>query len=275
MDISFSEFYSQNIIFNPLVLYEILKRRFEMISRLKFSRSFVTFCVKKRLRGAFTLAEVLITLGIIGVVAAITMPTLIQNHKNQETIARLQKSISVLNSGMRKMMADEGVDQLDYLELNDCKPGVISDGETQTCLQPYFKKYFNIVQDNVGVSSSSEDFYPISQLKLLNGRKNLLAAFWGITQRYAFVTTDGIMYVPYSWPFSGGTRNALVDINAQKGPNQFGRDIFVLEYRNGSYIPAGGDTWNDSSSNDYCNPESGLGYGCAARIVQDGWKIKY
>lgn len=39
----------------------------------------------------FTLAEVLITLGIIGVVAALTLPALIQNHKKSETTARLKK----------------------------------------------------------------------------------------------------------------------------------------------------------------------------------------
>ena len=202
------------------------------------------------------------------------MPSLIAQHKNQETVARLQKAISVLNNGMRKMLADEGVDQIGYLELNTCNPGVVSTGEVQRCLQPYFKKYFNIVQDNVGVPASGGDFYPAAEFKLLKGNKNLAAGYWGITQRYAFVTGDGILYVPFSWPFTGSS-NALIDINGKKGPNQVGRDIFILENRDGTFVPAGGDTWNDSSSNDYCNPQSGLGYGCAARIVQDGWKIKY
>lgn len=40
---------------------------------------------------AFTLAEVLITLGIIGVVAAMTMPSLIQNTKEKEAISKLKK----------------------------------------------------------------------------------------------------------------------------------------------------------------------------------------
>ena len=41
--------------------------------------------------GAFTLAEVLVTLGIIGVVAAMTMPSLVQNYKNKQTVAQLKK----------------------------------------------------------------------------------------------------------------------------------------------------------------------------------------
>ena len=40
---------------------------------------------------AFTLAEVLITLGIIGVVAALTLPSLIENHKKQVIVSRLNK----------------------------------------------------------------------------------------------------------------------------------------------------------------------------------------
>ena len=50
-----------------------------------------------RVRHAFTLAEVLITLGIIGVVAAMTMPTLIQKQNERETVVRLKKIHSVLS----------------------------------------------------------------------------------------------------------------------------------------------------------------------------------
>lgn len=45
------------------------------------------------MKNAFTLAEVLITLGIIGVAAAMTMPSLIAEHKEKSTIARLKKSL--------------------------------------------------------------------------------------------------------------------------------------------------------------------------------------
>lgn len=52
------------------------------------------FCLCKY---AFTLAEVLITLGIIGIVAAMTLPTLVQNHKNAELQTGLKKAYSVLS----------------------------------------------------------------------------------------------------------------------------------------------------------------------------------
>ena len=40
---------------------------------------------------AFTLAEVLVTLGIIGVVSAMTVPTLMQNYQRQSYVTQLHK----------------------------------------------------------------------------------------------------------------------------------------------------------------------------------------
>ena len=58
---------------------------------------------------AFTLAEVLITLGIIGVVAALTIPTLIANTKSQHFRAAFKKSISTLNQASRMAQARNDV----------------------------------------------------------------------------------------------------------------------------------------------------------------------
>ncbi|MBP3924209.1 type II secretion system protein [bacterium] len=61
-----------------------------------------------RRKTAFTLAEVLITLGIIGVVAALTMPILIENHQKRVVETRLQKFYSVFNSALRASVAENG-----------------------------------------------------------------------------------------------------------------------------------------------------------------------
>ena len=63
-------------------------------------------CSQNICRAAFTLAEVLITLGIIGVVAAMTMPVLIQKYQNQVTEARLKKFYSIMNQAI---LASESV----------------------------------------------------------------------------------------------------------------------------------------------------------------------
>ena len=57
---------------------------------------------------AFTLSEVLITLGVIGVVAAITLPSVIQHFKEQRTVAQLSKTYSVLSQAWQRMEQEYG-----------------------------------------------------------------------------------------------------------------------------------------------------------------------
>lgn len=56
----------------------------------------------------FTLSEVLITLGIIGVVAAMTIPILITNYQKKETVTKLRRAISILNQAYRLSFDDNG-----------------------------------------------------------------------------------------------------------------------------------------------------------------------
>ena len=56
----------------------------------------------------FTLAEVLITLGIIGVVAALTIPVLMNNIRNKELESRFKKTSSELQTALQKVQYDEG-----------------------------------------------------------------------------------------------------------------------------------------------------------------------
>ena len=57
-----------------------------------FPKNFSAPCTK-----AFTLAEVLITLGIIGIVAAMTLPAIIQKQQDKITVTKLKKMYSVFN----------------------------------------------------------------------------------------------------------------------------------------------------------------------------------
>ena len=77
----------------------------------------------------FTLAEVLITLGIIGVVAAMTLPMLISHHNKTEVETRLQRVNSVLNSVVKLAENDYG------------EPKYWADADSPTVLQTYFMPY--------------------------------------------------------------------------------------------------------------------------------------
>ncbi|MDO5438184.1 MAG: type II secretion system protein, partial [bacterium] len=65
----------------------------------------------------FTLAEVLITLAIIGVVAAVSIPSVISNSQQQEFKTGLRKAVSVLNSAITMNMALDGESPYDNKDL--------------------------------------------------------------------------------------------------------------------------------------------------------------
>ena len=88
---------------------------------------------------AFTLAEVLITLGIIGVVAAMTIPTLMMNYQKQVWESKLKKTYSVATNACERMLIEENVSSVDETEVY----GSISNDT--------LKKYFKIMQEGAEV----------------------------------------------------------------------------------------------------------------------------
>ena len=67
----------------------------------------IATCIRNR-KAAFTLAEVLITLGIIGVVAAMTMPTLIMQHQKKVFVTRVKQTYSIVSNALLSSVADNG-----------------------------------------------------------------------------------------------------------------------------------------------------------------------
>jgi prepilin-type N-terminal cleavage/methylation domain-containing protein len=63
----------------------------------------------KKNKNAFTLAEVLITLGIIGVIAALTIPMLVASYQKRVLVTQYKTNYSILSQGFQKMISSEGV----------------------------------------------------------------------------------------------------------------------------------------------------------------------
>ena len=118
----------------------------------------------KRFRG-FTLAEVLITLAIIGVVAAIAIPSVISNSQQQEFKTGLRKAVSVLNSAVTMNMAIDGETPYDNANLPQ-----------------YLMRHMNVMKTVTKI----EDEY-LSYTVRNNGARD-------DNQNYAFYTIDGMRF---------------------------------------------------------------------------------
>ena len=93
-------------------------------------------------KNAFTLAEVLITLGIIGIVAAMTLPALVQKYRNQVVETRLKKFYSAMNQAVKMAEVDYGDKKIWYQDLYGL--AVDSEGnpiEGSSNVDIWFQKY--------------------------------------------------------------------------------------------------------------------------------------
>ena len=241
--------------------------------------------------GAFTLAEVLITLGIIGVVAAMTIPTLIKNYQKTVWVNQLKKSVSTIENGFKLMLADEGVDALRDTKLGHLYPYTISPDDDLYEHNAILKKYFKIGYDLEGSASKVKPFVFDDNGK--EYQKNLDSKGYGRCGDDTLLKINLVDGSTIGLEFSEGFSNKNfhgevgIDVNGdKKGPNQCGRDIFVfMLLQNGNLVPMFGKYYANGDDEQYyktsseswvtCNPSNGVGMGCAARIIENGWKMDY
>lgn len=109
-----------------------------------------------KIEKAFTLAEVLITLGIIGIVAAMTLPTLVAKHQKVVLEARLKKNYSVISQALVSSFAENGdYDGWDFgRDYNKANLKRVVD----RYLLPYFKVVKIVDVQNITTSYNSYGF---------------------------------------------------------------------------------------------------------------------
>ena len=238
----------------------------------------------------FTLAEVLITLAIIGVVAAMTLPTLIQNQQKRSLEVATQKFYSNMSQAVKKYMADEGVDDLRNTPLISSEDG--SDEESaQEAVNNFVKKYFKVVKEcdsNGGCFASTND-YKRQDGNTLLGEESIEEYYLGYSKCFAFVIADGMCMIvqPVS---SGGPLWIHVDINGKKGPNKVGYDYWDMVIFYDGSIDEGSVT-PECRKNNECDFGSnspsevrkykfesclvGVYGGCFGHFLENGFKFDY
>jgi type II secretory pathway pseudopilin PulG len=167
---------------------------------------------------AFTLAEVLITLGIIGVVAALTIPTLMNNTNEQELITAWKKNFSMLSQAVTQIVYENTTLSICPYDGTD---------SARTCMRDEFLKHLTAIKV-CDATNGAECFHVNNDgTKFLNNTLN--TNYWGPTT--SAILKDGTLL-----RFSVGNSNCSdlttdcgeiwVDVNGFKKPNVVGKDIF-------------------------------------------------
>ena len=203
----------------------------------------------------------MITLGIIGVVAALTIPTLISKHQKKVYVTQLKKAVNTVTNGYKLMLADAGVDKIEDTQFHN----LLASGSDMNKLNQEARKYFNIASD----------------VKRIDGSEYLYADAPGLaahsssgkyfnTETVLISTVDGAeLFIPYS-------TGIYIDVNGySKRPNVVGLDFFYL-YLNSDVSFR---KWGENYAKSWClmqgNSVPHKPGGCLEQVMRDNWEITY
>ena len=232
---------------------------------------------------AFTLAEVLVTLMIIGVISALTIPTLKESADRSANRAALQKAYATASNAFASLKAEYG--QPIYWTVPSDTPNAEGYLGARVFREATDKPFSWFLQKKINVAKSSgipPNGYMIKTLSGSNfisggnGEINGTTVHFGnIYGPVSFQSADNMYWFP-SHTYSGCQHEItaadgstvyvcgyiVVDTNGAKEPNRMGVDVFVFEETIDGIIPHVGA--------DDCKDMTGNGYTCSAKLINGG-----
>ena len=218
---------------------------------------FRTYMHKSK-RGGFTLAEVLITLGIIGIVAAMTIPTLMQKYQVKRTVALLREDQSII-AQMFKLAIEENGEPEGWIGLET------HNEESAKVLAEKMNPHWKLALD-CGVEDKNGDCFYNGDLKFLTGGSAGNYATTREIYKVKLSNGTGILYYFYNNPFR---IYFVIDVNGDKKPNVIGRDIFWIVYTSGKGLKPFGAPNEEYDYRVDCKLNS-YGHGCAYYVLMFG-----
>lgn len=220
----------------------------------------------------FTLAEVLITLGIIGVVAALTIPTLIKNHQKHVYETKVKQTYSLVSNALEAARADYGDPKYwdTFMNFDTSDPDEYNkqhQAHMRNVAAKYFKPYLKVIDEGEGLY--------LYYMTLNNGVTLTFYPDGG-------VTPDGSTFIQSRIYIIGSlSHNHSTFLDASR---DYSRKDFLMEYSTYTNYQLKFFNYNNSKTrDDYINHSS---YGCNSNIQKnrrlycgsllfhDGWKIK-
>jgi prepilin-type N-terminal cleavage/methylation domain-containing protein len=240
-----------------------------MLDISKYIQAFREFINKSK--AAFTLAEVLIVLAIIGVVAAMTLPILMNSTKNTEVATELKKAYSTLYQVYNTLASENGditgamqgvTDSASFANIFIPKLNVsINCGSSSTspkCFQDVNYNYLTLLTDEDGNPMTDSNPNSNTRGKVLTN-DNISYGF-----EYASSSCGSHVSTNPSNPLYKTCGRVYVDINGpNKGPATIGRDFFMFYITQKGVYPA--ETYYNTLEE--CTV---VGWGCTGKVLAEG-----
>ena len=223
----------------------------------------------------FTLAETLITLTILGVVAAILIPNIINHYQEKVTVVKLKKVYVELQRAYDLARVYYGSTDNWH---NHCSNSNHSFSSPYPCNTGFFQTvtpYSEFLPINngrkcpVGLADANGCYINYTDIKYLNNKTITAFEIYGAQ---AYLKSGEFIVMKNNYPAyngyycasgdNGNCGSILVDINGTKKPNQFGRDIFSFALNKKGIYPAGDCTNTNTTST------------CTKYVIQNG-NMKY
>ena len=228
--------------------------------------------------GAFTLAEVLITLGIIGVVAAMTMPSLITNYRIKETVSKLKKVNTTFNNAFLQAKEENG-EISDWglsnstLDTNTDDGSIANSNYGRDKFLEILSRHLKTISMCKYSDNSCEVYRPTNlqgDIDNNDSYSNRLVLADGTIIGHLYLNNTACNTNWGSGALSQSCGSFKVDLNGSKKPNMYGKDIFQFDITVNGIVPSGIAT--DISGNNFeescIKPSSRMnGVGCTGWVI--------
>ena len=194
----------------------VLKRFFAIAQNDDNKRMCNTIC-------AFTLAEVLITLGIIGVVAALTMPGLINNIKHKQLEVAFKSAYSIFSQAAQNIKREDMEGFGSYYSYFD--------NEKQ--INPNAPQFKDVFYKNSGLKVVGKCQYDDIYVKNYTKTTTAESYYMHFSNSARIILQDALSNGMCStFTITASTIFFIVDINGRKAPNVLGHDVFFFKIDN-------------------------------------------
>lgn len=217
-------------------------------------------------KSAFTLAEVLITLGIIGIVAALTMPSLVADKRAKELETALKKNASIIQQAVLMITYEDGIEPT---------PLNLQSSELKTKIKPHL----NVLKDcgrgttDLAACVTNTAYIPDAKNTYKNYTKSNNISYNYLDDGQLLLTDGALLMFENSNPDFKQVF-ITVDVNGYlKPPNAWGHDLFTFDLtEKGKVLPMGAEGTKFANDAVYCSKTSNNslnGIGCTYKALSE------